>query len=62
VSVPIRLQCIMTGENLPAFDLQAYILSVDGIVKKNTVLDVKSLPKILMPNRDGFIDESSITH
>jgi cytochrome c len=52
----------MTGENLPAFDLQAYILSVDGIVKKNTVLDVKSLPKILMPNRDGFIDESSITH
>jgi mono/diheme cytochrome c family protein len=38
------------------YSLVAYILSVDGIVKKNAVLDAKSLPKIKMPNRDGFID------
>ena len=44
------------------YSLVAYILSVDGIVKKDAVLDAKSLPKIQMPNRDGFIDESSITH
>ena len=41
-----------------AYALTAYILSVDGIVKKDAVLDAKSLPKIRMPNRDGFIDES----
>ena len=44
------------------YSLVAYILSVDGIVKKDAVLDAKSLPKIKMPNSDGFIDRSSITH
>jgi S-disulfanyl-L-cysteine oxidoreductase SoxD len=38
------------------YALVAYILSIDGIVKKDAVLDAKSLPKIKMPNRDGFID------
>ena len=41
------------------YSLVAYILSVDGIVKKDAVLDAKTLPKIKMPNRDGFIDESA---
>jgi cytochrome c len=39
-----------------AYGLVAYLLSVDGIVKKDAVLDAKSLPRIKMPNRDGFID------
>jgi mono/diheme cytochrome c family protein len=43
------------------YALVAYILSVDGIVKKNVVLDAKALPKIKMPNRNGFIDESAKT-
>ena len=38
-----------------AYALTAYILSIDGIVKKDAVLDAKSLPKVKMPNRDGFI-------
>ena len=38
------------------YSLVAYILSVDGIVKKDAVLDAKSLAKIKMPNRDGFIN------
>ncbi len=38
------------------YALAAYILSIDGIVKKNAVLDAKNLPKIKMPNRDGFVD------
>ena len=41
------------------YSLVAYLLSIDGIVKKDAVLDAKSLPKIKMPNRDGFIDESA---
>ncbi|MGH6827960.1 MAG: c-type cytochrome [Rhizomicrobium sp.] len=38
------------------YALVAYILSIDGIVKKNAVLDAKTLPRIRMPNRDGFVD------
>jgi mono/diheme cytochrome c family protein len=43
------------------YALVAYILSVDGIVTKDATLDARSLPKIRMPNRDGFIDESAKT-
>lgn len=39
------------------YALVAYILSIDGIVKPDAVLDAKSLPRIRMPNRGGFIDE-----
>jgi S-disulfanyl-L-cysteine oxidoreductase SoxD len=41
--------------NDQAYALTAYILSVDGIVAKDAVLDAKSLPKVKMPNRDGFV-------
>jgi len=44
-----------------AYALTAYILSIDGIVKKDAVLDAKSLPKVKMPNRDGFIDAYGAT-
>jgi cytochrome c len=43
------------------YALTAYILSIDGIVKKDAVLDAKSLPKVKMPNRDGFIDAYGAT-
>ena len=33
----------------------AYILNLNGIVGEDQVLDAKSLPKIKMPNRDGFV-------
>jgi mono/diheme cytochrome c family protein len=33
----------------------AYLLNLNGIVGEDQVLDAKSLPKIKMPNRDGFI-------
>jgi S-disulfanyl-L-cysteine oxidoreductase SoxD len=33
----------------------AYILHLNGIVGENDVLDAQSLPKVAMPNRDGFI-------
>jgi cytochrome c len=33
----------------------AYLLSIDGIVEPGAVLDAQSLPKVRMPNRDGFV-------
>jgi len=35
----------------------AYLLSLNGIVPADATLDKASLPKIEMPNRDGFIPE-----
>ena len=50
-----------TLKDQEVYALVAYILSIDGIVAKNAVLDAKSLPKVKMPNRDGFIDRSGAT-
>jgi mono/diheme cytochrome c family protein len=36
----------------------AYILSEAKIIKANDVMDAKTLPKVAMPNRDGFIADS----
>jgi cytochrome c len=33
----------------------AYILNLNGIVEDTAVMDARSLPKVRMPNRDGFI-------
>ena len=52
-----------TATPLPASDvyaLTAYLLAQNGIVSRDTTLDARTLPKVAMPNRDGFdrIDES----
>lgn len=36
----------------------AYILSEAKIIKSGDVMDAKTLPKVAMPNRDGFIADS----
>jgi len=36
------------------YAVSAYVLSLNGIVPDDTVLDAASLPKISMPNRNGF--------
>jgi cytochrome c len=36
----------------------AYLLFINGIVKEHDVLDRESLPRVMMPNRDGFIPDS----
>src|SRR2546429_4635803 len=33
----------------------AYILNINGIIGADQVMDARSLPKVRMPNRDGFI-------
>jgi hypothetical protein len=37
--------------------VSAYILAEGKIIDKSTVLDAESLPKVAMPNRDGFIPD-----
>jgi S-disulfanyl-L-cysteine oxidoreductase SoxD len=37
------------------YALSAYILYLNGIVGINDVLNAQALPKVKMPNRDGFI-------
>ena len=39
------------------FALVAYILDLNGIIGPNDVMDAKSLPKVKMPNRDGFVSD-----
>ena len=37
------------------YAVSAYILNLNGIIGKDDVIDAQSLPKVAMPNRDGFI-------
>jgi cytochrome c len=37
------------------YAVSAYILRLNGIIGADDVIDAQSLPKVRMPNRDGFI-------
>jgi cytochrome c len=37
------------------YTVVAYILNLNGIIGNDQVMDAKSLPKVKMPNRDGFV-------
>jgi len=52
-AMPITAPQSLTNDEVYA--VTAYILSIDGIVPPDTVLDAKSLPRVKMPNKDGFI-------
>ena len=36
----------------------AYILHLNGIIGDTQVMDAQTLPKVRMPNRDGFVPDS----
>ena len=40
------------------YSLTAFILYRNDIIKEEDVIDAKTLPKIKMPNRDGFIPQN----
>src|SRR5215475_11337411 len=40
------------------YALVAYILSEGKIIKPTEMMDAKTLPKVAMPNRDGFIPDA----
>jgi cytochrome c len=39
------------------YAVAAYILSLNGVLPANGKLDRGSLPKVVMPNRDGFVPD-----
>jgi cytochrome c len=43
--------------NEDVYAVSAYILSLNGVVPANAVLDARSLAAIKMPNRDGFVSD-----
>jgi cytochrome c len=43
--------------NDQVYALTAYSLNLNGLVAGDAVMDAQSLPKIMMPNRDGFIQD-----
>src|ERR1700691_5252793 len=52
-AMPITSPQSLTNDEV--YSVTAYILSIDGIVTPDAVLDAKSLPRVKMPNKDGFI-------
>jgi len=40
------------------YSLVAFLLRMNGVIGENDVLDAKTLPKIRMPNRDGFVPDA----
>jgi hypothetical protein len=43
----------LTSDELYA--VTAYILHLNGIVGETDAMDAETLPKVRMPNRDGFV-------
>ena len=59
-AMPISQPRSLTNDEVYA--LVAYILSVDRIVQNDAVMNADTLPKVRMPNRDGFIDAYAAEH
>ena len=45
----------MTLTNDQVYALTAHILASNKLIGENDEMDAKTLPKVRMPNRDGFI-------
>ena len=54
-SMPFTAPGSLTADEVYA--LSAFILAEAKIIDKSTVLDAATLPKVQMPNRDGFIPD-----
>ena len=52
-AMPFQESQSLTSDEV--YTVSAYILNLNGIIGTNDVLDAQSLPKVRMPNRDGFI-------
>jgi S-disulfanyl-L-cysteine oxidoreductase SoxD len=44
-------------DNNQVYAVTAYLLYLNGIIKGQALIDAESLPKVSMPNREGFITE-----
>lgn len=52
-NVPVPPDQQLTADNVYA--LTAFLLYRNGIIKQDEVMDAQSLPKVEMPNRNGFV-------
>jgi len=48
--------------NEEVYALTAYILALNKIIGENDAMDAQTLPKVQMPNRDGFISRYPEKH
>jgi S-disulfanyl-L-cysteine oxidoreductase SoxD len=46
-----------TLSNDEVYALSAYLLNLNGLVPAEAVMDAQSLPRVQMPNRDGFLQD-----
>ena len=44
------------------YSLTAFLLSKNGVIQEDTVLDPQSLPKVKMPNQDGYASLPEYKH
>ena len=54
-AMPFNAPESLTADEVYA--VSAYVLYLNDIIPEDAVLDSKSLPKVRMPNRDGFLTE-----
>lgn len=52
-AMPMDRPQTLTADEVYA--LSAYLLLLNGLIPADAVMDARSLPKVAMPNRDGFI-------
>jgi len=57
-SMPLNMPMTLTDDEVYA--VTAYVLFINGIVSNDQTMDASSLPKVRMPNRDGFVDMSGV--
>jgi len=53
VAMPLQQQGYLTPDEV--YSLTAYLLHRNGIIKEGDVMDAQSLPRVQMPNRDGYV-------
>ncbi len=53
-SMPYIAPMSLTNDDYYA--ITAYLLDINGILEPGTVINAETLPKVQMPNRDGFVN------
>ena len=51
--MPLVQSKSLTNEEV--YGVVAYLLNLNGIVPDDAIMNAQTLPKVVMPNRDGFI-------
>jgi cytochrome c len=54
-AMPMDRPQTLTADDVYA--VSAYLLHLNGLIPADAVMDARSLPKVQMPNRDGFIPD-----